>query len=678
MKFRRYLSSIVLSLCMAVFCLVATLSAQNVTTVAGGFVGDGGRATNASFEEPFAVAYDKNGNLYVSDFAQNRVRKITRRGAISTFAGTGISGYNGDNIQANTAELSYPNGLAYDAQQNVLFIADGGNFIVRKVDLATNIITTYAGTPGVFGDGGDGGPANQATMGQAYGLALDHGTLYISDVGQCVVRNVDSGGIIHTYAGNATCGYNGDGIPATQANLNFPRGLTVDTNHKLYIADLLNHRVRVVSPAGQHIITTFAGTGNPGFSGDGGPATSANIGNPRGLTFHNGAVYMSNTGGQRIRFVDINTGIINTFVGSGFGYDGDNNLTVLFNLPTGIVFNPTTGNLVMADSLNARVRTAVSGVMNTIGGGFIGDGGKATSAALVEPLNLAFDRAGNYYIADAAGNRIRKVDTTGKITTIAGTGVSGYTGDGGLATAAQLYFPEGVAVDANGNIFIADTVNGVIRKVDFVSKNISTFATDPNFNDLVSLAVDKFGNIYSADDGACVVRKITPGGTITVVAGMEFICGYAGDHGPATSAQLNGNYGVAVDGNGNLFIGDSANNVIRRVSPGGIITTIAGDGNCGFLGDGGPATSAEMCFPLGLTVDAAGNVYVADEINVRIRKIAGGKINTVAGTGVAGYNGDGLPALSTNLDDPVSVAVNPKNKAAYLLDDQQTQVRVIH
>jgi sugar lactone lactonase YvrE len=270
------------------------------------------------------------------------------------------------------------------------------------------------------------------------------------------------------------------------------------------------------------------------------------------------------------------------------------------------------------------------------------------------------------------------VDTTGKITTVAGTGASGYTGDGGSATAAQLYFPEGVAVDASGNIFIADNFNAVIRKVDAVSKNISTFATDPNFFDLVSLAVDGQGNLYSADDFACVVRKITPGGTITVVAGMEFICGYAGDGGPATSAQLNANFGVAVDGNGNLYIGDSGNNVIRKVTPGGIISTIAGDGICGFSGDGGPAGSAELCFPLGLTVDAAGNLYLADEVNFRIRKISRGKINTVAGSGLTGYNGNGLPALSTNLDDPVSVAVNPKNKAAYLLDDQQNQVRLIH
>lgn len=678
MKIRGYPSHAVMAFAVAAFCLATTLFAQNVNTVAGGFVGDGRPATKASLEEPFGVAQDAAGNLYVSDFAQNRVRKIDHAtGAISTFAGTGICAYTGDGGQATQAGLCYPNGLLADPNGNLL-IADG-NFAVRKVD-PSGIITTIVGT-GVLGYSGDGGPATQAMIGQPYGLALDSaGTLYISDIGQCVVRNVDSHGKIHTYVGNiaAICSYGGDGGPATQATLNFPRGLTLDSSRNLYIADGMNHRVRVVSPAGQHIINTFAGTGVNGYSGDGGPATSANIGNPRGLTFHNGAIYMSNTGGQRIRFVDIQTGIINTFVGSGFGFDGDNNPTVLFNLPTHMLFN-SQGKLVVADTLNARVRVDLNGVMKTIGGGFIGDGGMAKSAALVEPLGIAFDSAGNYYIADAAGNRIRKVDTTGKITTVAGTGVSGFAGDGGPATAAQIYFPEGVAVDAAGNIFIADNFNAVIRKVDAVSKNISTFATDPNFNDLVSLAVDKLGNLYSADDGACVVRKITPGGTITVVAGMEFICGYAGDGGPATSAQLNGNFGVAVDGTGNIYIGDTFNNVIRKVTPGGIITTIAGDGICGFTGDGGPAANAELCNPLGLTVDAGGNIYLADEVNFRIRKISrGGTITTVAGSGATGYNGDGLPALSTNLDDPVSVAVNPKNRAAYLLDDQQTQVRVIH
>jgi sugar lactone lactonase YvrE len=658
-----------------IFGLVGQITAQKVTTVAGGFVGDGRPAKNATFQQPAFVAQDRAGNLYVSDFTQHRVRRIDHvTSTISTYAGTGLAGYTGDGGPATQATLRNPSGLVFDSQGN-LFVADQWNYVVRKVD-ASGTITTFAGT-GVYGYSGDGGPATQAQLGLPSGLAFDDlGTLHISNLGNCVVRSVDSAGTIHTYAGNGLCGFSGDGGPANQAQLHDPQGLALDSNRNLYIADHANHLVRIVTPS--HIIHTFAGIGSNGYSGDGGPATDARVGEPRGLTIHEGTLYISNGGQSRIRYVDLRTGIINTFAGFGFGYDGDNNplASSQFAGPGGLLFNPQ-GNLIVVDRLNTRLRAATDGVMKTIGGGFIGDRGLAKSAALVLPSNLAFDKAGNYYIADAVGNRIRKVDTKGRITTVAGTGVSGYTGDGGPATAATLSLPEGVAVDGAGNIFIADLANFAIRKVDR-SGTITTFAKDSHFFVLQSLATDKSGNVYSTDPGTCVVRKITPDGTVSVVAGIEDVCGYNGDGIQATSAQLYENTGVAVDAGGNLYIADSLNGRIRKVDPIGIITTIAGDGNCGFSGDGGPAVNAEFCLPYNVAVGAAGSVYVADLYNYRVRKISGGIINTVAGSGVPGYNGDGLPALSTNLDSPVAVAVNPRNKAAYILDDQQSRVRVIH
>jgi sugar lactone lactonase YvrE len=649
--------------------LAAVSPAQTVKTVAGGFVGDGRPATKASFQWPYFVVQDQSGNTYVTDFSAHRIRKINSSGIISTYAGTGISGYNGDNIPSNTAMLSYPTGMTMDSAGNIVF-ADGGNNRVRRID-PSGIITTIAGN-GNAGYSGDGGPAIDATFDQPWGVTYDAaGNLYISDIGNARIRIVDTSGIINTYAGNGTQGYGGDGGPATDASLNLPRGLTVDSHNNLYIADTANHRVRIVDAGGT--INTFAGNGQQGFSGDGGPATQAKIGNPRNVVFRTGTVYITNAGSSRVRSVPVSTGIINTFAGSFWGYDGDNNppLSTEFTSVAGLLFRAS--GVLFGDTFNARIRQLTGGVVKTFAGGFIGDGRPATSAALVLPESLAFDSAGNYYIADYDGNSIRKIDTTGKITTVAGTGVSGYTGDGGPAITATLYLPQGVAVDSSGNIFIADSGNLVIRKVD-TNGTITTLVADPTFEDLTGLALDSSGNLISADEAACVVRKITPNGAVSVIAGIQDTCGYNGDNIPATTAWLLQPYQVALDSRGNLFIADAGNNRIRRVSPTQKISTVAGDGNCGFSGDGGPATSAEMCFPLGVAVTRGGTLYIADTINLRIRKVASGVINTYAGSGLSGFNGEGLPALNTNLDDPVAVAVNPVG-VLHLLDDSQVRVR---
>ena len=278
------------------------------------------------------------------------------------------------------------------------------------------------------------------------------------------------------------------------------------------------------------------------------------------------------------------------------------------------------------------------------------------------------------YIAEFNSHRIRKVTPTGIISTFAGTGISGYSGDGGPATAAQLWFPFGVAVDKNDNVYISENGNGLIRKVN-TSGTISTFATDPNFTDLLGLAADSSGNLYVADDVACAVFGVTPAGAVSVAAGVLFTCGYSGDHGPPTSANLNSPYGVGVDAAGDLYIADTFNNVVREVSS-GVINTIAGNGTCGFSGDGGPPTAAMMCTPTGVTTDSANNVYISDNGTAHVREIAGGKINTIAGSGNGGYNGNGLPALSTNLDSPIGLAVT--SKGVFYADDFQYRVRKIH
>jgi hypothetical protein len=422
------------------------------------------------------------------------------------------------------------------------------------------------------------------------------------------------------------------------------------------------------------IISTFAGDGVNGFSGDGGLATAAEIARPRALAFHNQAIYISNAGKQRVRYVPLSTNIINTYAGSSFGYDGDGNplLSSEFTGIAGLLFDPT-GALIIVDGGNNRVRKTTSGVMKTIAGGAIGDTKIASAGAIVGPEAIAFDKSGNYYIAEANGNRVRKVSSAGIITTIAGTGVNGSGGDGGLGTAAQLSYPLGVAADSTGNVFIADDFNNVIREVN-TAGIISTFASDVNFSGLGTIAVDASNNLYVVDEGTCVIWKISPLAVVTVVAGVEFSCGYNGDNIPALTAELNIPVGVALDSRGNIYIADSNNNRVRKVNAAGTITTIVGDGNCGFSGDGGLGTSAEVCFPEAVAVTSSGTVYIADTLNLRIRKLAAGIITTYAGTGLSGFNGDG-PALTTNFDDPVALTFN--NNKLYVIDDVTERVRRI-
>jgi YVTN family beta-propeller protein len=651
---------------------VAVMGLMKVSTVAGGYVGDKGAATKAALGAPYSSVLDGAGNLFISDVIMHRIRKVDASGNITTYAGNGICGYNGENVKASSSMVCGPNGLALDTSGNLIF-ADGANGRIRKIDHSTQLVTTVAGN-GVFGydPSQDGGPALNAAIGQSFQITYDAaGNLYFDQVGNCVVRKVDTSGTITTVAGTGTCGYNGDNIPAKTAQLNLPRGVAFDSNGNLYIGDTQNHRVRKVNSSGT--ITTFAGTGTYGFSCNGGPATSANVGNPRGLNVFNNALYIGN-GGALMCAVDLTTNNASTYAGSFFGYDGDgHSLTASeFYSPTFVLFDAS-GNPVFDDDFNGRVRKATGGILSTIAGGYVGEGVKATSGTFEFAEALAVDKAGNLYIADETGNRIRKV-SGGKISTIAGSlqGITGYSGDGGPATSATLNQPQGVAVDSTGNVYIADTYNGVIREVS--SGNIKTFATNSNFNYLLQMAVDGSNNVYVADAGACVIWKITTGGTVSIAAGVLNACGYSSDGIPATSAQLNGPYGIAFDSNGNMLIADNGNNRVREVNTSGIISTVAGNGTFGYTGDGGSATAAEVC-PNSVAVDKSGTIYVADFNFERIRKISGGIITTFAGAGY-GFNGDGLWPLYTTFDDPVALAVDSKG-TVYELDDSDHRVRAI-
>ena len=297
---------------------VGVMATVKVSTVAGGFVGDKGKATNAGLGAPYSSVLDSAGNLYISDFFLNRIRKVDASGNITTYAGNGIFGYNGECVVASKSMVCATNGLALDGSGNLIF-ADGSNSRIRKIDHSTGKITTIAGN-GVFGynPSQDGGSALNAQIGQPFQIAYDSaGNLYFDQVGDCVVRKVDTSGNIHTAAGTGTCGYNGDNIPATTAELNFPRGVAVDGSGNLYIGDSQNARVRRVDTSGT--ITTFAGTGKGGFSCNGGQAASSRVGRPRGLTIFNNSLYIGNNGAL-VCAVDLGTNIITTYAGIVLGW----------------------------------------------------------------------------------------------------------------------------------------------------------------------------------------------------------------------------------------------------------------------------------------------------------------------------------------------------------------------
>ena len=679
MKGSRYsLLQSVLSVFLALCGPIAVHAQLKVFTVAGGAVGDGGAGTSAAFANVHLAAYDTAGNLYIADYFNHRIRKLTSNGTITSVAGNSISGFTADGGLARGGKISFPTGVWVDRQGNILF-TDNGNSRVRKID-RQGILTTIAGN-GTVGYSGDGGPALDASFNAPWCVATDRaGNVFICDQGNNVIRKINTSGIITTFAGNGTAGYSGDGGPATQASLNFPYSVVPDNQGSLYIGEFNNNVVRKVGS--NHVITTFAGNTQFGCLGDGGPAASASLGGVRGMTLSGGSLLIAANSCGKIRSVDLTTNVISTLAGSTSGYDGDGNppASTKFAGPGAVLFDRS-GNLVVVDRGNARVRMLDPGTQTfkTIAGGYTGDGSPGPQAAMNGQYGINFDSAGNLYVADESYNRVRKVATNGTITTLAGTGISGNSGDGGPATSATLQSPLAIAASQNGNVYFSDQFGFALRKV--AGGTISTISLD-NFIYMGSLRADPAGNLYVADPFSCVVWKIAitgANGAVTAIAGdsVSFVCGYNSDGIPATQALLNGPSGVSLDSAGNVYIADTGNNRVRVVNAStGKIRTVAGDGNCGFSGDGGPGTSAELCGPSAVANDSQGNAYIADLGNARIRVLDRSQtIQTFAGTGsFGGYNGNGLPALQTNLDTLFDVVVSPAG-VVHWSDGVQFRVR---
>ncbi len=342
-------------------------------------------------------------------------------------------------------------------------------------------------------------------------------------------------------------------------------------------------------------------------------------------------------------------------------------------------------------SLNCVFKVDQTLTMSLVAGnstaGYSGDGGPATSAQLNGPTAFTLDAAGNIYIADALNYRVRRVSPTGIITTVAGNGTQGYSGDNGPATKAQLNGLAGIAVDGNGNLYFSDTLGSWVRKVTPAGIITTIAGTGSNgysgdgvpargaqLNGPTGIAVDGLGNVYIADTNNVRIRMISTAGTISTLAGSGS-GGFSGDAGPAVKAQFYRLFGIAVDGAGNLFIADTYNARIREVA-GGIINTVAGNGTEGFGGDRGQALAAMMNDPVGVAVDGAGNILIADQNNYRIRRVSSGGITTLAGTGMLSYSGDGGPATAAQMNQPAGIAVDGSGNI-YVVDSSNSRVRII-
>ncbi len=642
-----------------------------IDTIAGGGLPPTAIAgTAAGLGAPSAAAADAAGNVYFSVSQQHAIFKLDTGGTLVRVAGTGVGGFSGDGGPALSAQLNFPAGVALDGSGN-LYVVDSANNRVRRVAADGSIVTVAGG--GACCATGDGGPATSAYLSSPQGVAVDvSGNLYIGEYGR--IRKV-SGGAIVTVAGTGSAGFSGDGGSATSAKIGSSLALATDGSGNLYIGDAFAGRVRKVSGG---TINTVAGAGS--LRGDGGPATNAYIGFPHALAVDGaGNLFIGEVDGL-IRKVA--NGIITTIAGGGSSSDDGPATSVRLSDVVGVAVDGS-GAVYAAETEN-RIRRIAGGTIVTVAGGATGDGGPAPFGSFTSAGAIARDGAGNLYLADANTHRVRKISASGIISTVAGTGAAGFSGDNAAAVAAQLSAPSGVAVDAAGSLYIADRSNGRIRKV--TNGIITTVAgggtccttgegvpaagaylRSPN-----GVAVDGAGNFYILEDAR--IRKVAAG-TLSTFAGTG-TASYSGDGGQATAAGIAYPSGMVFDGGNNAYFADNSNYRVRRIGADGIIKTVAGNGVYGSFGDGGTATSASLAGPNAVAIDGSGNLYITENGH-RVRMVtAAGLISTIAGNSLPGAEGDGGPALQAKVSAPDGVAVDAGGNL-YVADNTGTTIRLL-
>jgi trimeric autotransporter adhesin len=669
------------AVCLSVGLMIAAHAAAQAAYTAQVFAGIGcpigsGSAVTAVLGTANSVALDAAGNIYLSDTDNHLVRKIDTSGQISTLAGTCTAGFSGDGGPATAAQLNQPYDVAVDTAGNV-YVADYGNNRVRRI-ATDGTITTVAGN-GEALLGGDGVPAASAPLLTPRNVAVDAaGNIYISEFQGHRVRKVAPNGTITTIAGIGIAGYGGDNGPATAAQLNYPAGLALDSAGALYIADSTNHRVRKVSggtittvlgattstlvyPVGLAIDSTgtiYVAQGSSGmigvYSQDAATLTSLKIG-PSGSSASANDVAVDASGnlyaalGQQIWKASGNAANRNPVLvaggGTGIG-DGGPAVKAQLNQPLGLALD-SAGNLHISDTGNRRIRQVdLAGQISTEAGtgitGFAGDNGPASAAEFASPVGLALDGLGNVYVADAGNNRIRQITNSGLIQTVVGNGQSGLGQEGLPGPQMPLSSPQGVCTDPNGVLYIVDTGNNRVLRAP-TNDGVTTAAGNGSQGDTgdggpaplaqlsapTACALDSAGDLFIADTSNQIIRKVTPDGNISTIVGTG-AAAFSGDGGPATAAALSGPTGIAVTDDGNIYISDSNNHRVRKVTPDGVIQTIAGD------------EAVPLGRPAGLALDGSGNLYVADSANSVVLKLT-------PGSGSSGTQGTGTPTPSSLL-----------------------------
>lgn len=686
------------------------LYANPISTFAGGGVGDGILATQAVLLSPRNVCFGPAGEMYIADSRNYRIRKYNpETGLIVTVAGNGHIGYTGDGGLATRATLNVPTDVATN-QKGDIYIADSENNCIRKIDTQTGIITTVAGN-GDFEFAGDGGLAIHASLKAPLKICIaPNGDLFIADTANDRVRKVDMiSGIITTVVGNGETGYSGDGMLAHEISLQSPRDLAMDSQSNLYVVDRGRSRLIMINTKG--IISTLGHPDGERFVLGELSSSSITWGKAYIDSDSEGNIYLLyneniwHINQQEGEVVNVTENISQAIVEVG----GEIKYYQGLNFYKGTVYL-SGQNHILAINLKTPIPKIIAGYG-------VGDSGSATNARLETPSGIAVDRFGNVYISEKLGHRIRKVDLSGKISTVAGTGIGGWDGDGGLGSKRKLRWPMGIFVDHNGNLYIADSGNHRIRRVDGQSGIIQTIAGDGIQGYLgdgglatqakLSLPQDVFvnleGHIYIADTDNHRIRKVdAESGVITTVAGEDHELSdfthhwgglwFYGDGGIATLAGLSHPTSVWVDQQNNIFFADRSNHSIRKVDPFGIITTVVGNqkqrpvkityrdvgydvtdiisyvGN--FSGDDELASQASLSFPTDICVDQKGNLYVADTDNHRIRRVDAetGVITTVVGDGyrVGNYEsrerngrfyGEHIDATRASLNGPRSISI---------------------
>lgn len=630
----------------------------------------------ARFSSPQGVATDSNGNVYVADGNNNTIRKISNTGVVTTLAGAAGS-YGSTDGTGNAARFYCPSGVAVDNSGNV-YVTDTTNHTIRKIT-GEGVVTTLAGIAG--SSGSTDGPGNAAKFSFPQGIAVDSGgNLYV--VSNCTIRKITSSGEVTTLAGVPGSSGSTDGT-GNEAKFNYPSGVAVDINGNLYVTDTYNNTIRKITSNGE--VTTLAGAAGV-FGRADGTGNAAMFFNPRGVAVDSsGNLYVTDYNNNTIRKIT-STGVVTTWAGTAPfpGATDGTGSAARFNYPWGVTVD-SSDTVYVADGGNNVIRKITSSGEVTTFAGSSGSPGSSDGVGVVArfcaPKGVGIDSSGNVFVADTPNHTIRKITSSGEVTTVAGVaGVYGSTD--GTGTNARFNQPTGVALDNSGNVYVADTWNNKIRKITS-SGEVTTFAgagggwgsndgsgSSAKFNQPTGVAVDSDGNVYVADGGNHTIRKVSNAGVVTTFAGLAGSSGST--DGTGNAARFNRPTGIAVDKNGNLFVVDTSNFTIRKITGAGVVTTMAGLKGSSGSADG-TGSSARFYFSSGVAVDGSGSLYVADTNNFTIRKITtNGVVSTIGGTAWSGGDESGTGSAA-KFWNPFGVAVN-NNGSLYVADSGNNRI----